>query len=182
MSTSWCVFSSREAVPDEGGIILCTTFVQGSALADLQEQFGRSINRSYLKPLTTTVITAKSLLCKYILEDFKLYLSMPCLPFYCLEKNFSRKSQLSSYTESIKVLFRSEGKRRKKQREEENEIFEKQNQLLTLFSEKVSELYVHSATSLFFNFYFYFILLYNTVLVLPYIDINPPRVYMCSQT
>ena len=117
MSTSWCVFSSREAVPDEGGIILCTTFVQGSALADLQEQFGRSINRSYLKPLTTTVITAKSLLCKYILEDFKLYLSMPCLPFYCLEKNFSRKSQLSSYTESIKVLFRSEGKRRKKQRE-----------------------------------------------------------------
>ena len=32
------------------------------------------------------------------------------------------------------------------------------------------------------NFYFYFILLYNTVLVLPYIDMNPPRVYMCSQT
>ena len=29
----------------------------------------------------------------------------------------------------------------------------------------------------FFNFYFYFILLYNTVLVLPYIDMNPPRVY-----
>ena len=34
----------------------------------------------------------------------------------------------------------------------------------------------------FFNFYFYFILLYNTVLVLPYIDMNPPRVYMSSQT
>ena len=34
----------------------------------------------------------------------------------------------------------------------------------------------------FFNFYFYFILLYNTVLVLPYIDMNPPRVYMWSQT
>ena len=32
------------------------------------------------------------------------------------------------------------------------------------------------------NFYFYFILLYNTVLVLPYIDMNPPRVYMRSQT
>ena len=32
------------------------------------------------------------------------------------------------------------------------------------------------------NFYFYFILLYNTVLVLPYIDMNPPRVYMSSQT
>ena len=29
-------------------------------------------------------------------------------------------------------------------------------------------------------FYFYFILLYNTVLVLPYIDMNPPRVYMSS--
>ena len=34
----------------------------------------------------------------------------------------------------------------------------------------------------FFNFYFYFILLYNTVLVLPYIDMSPPRVYMSSQT
>ena len=34
----------------------------------------------------------------------------------------------------------------------------------------------------FFNFYFYFILLYNTVLVLPYIDTNPSRVYMRSQT
>ena len=32
------------------------------------------------------------------------------------------------------------------------------------------------------NFYFYFILLYNTVLVLPYIDMNAPWVYMCSQT
>ena len=28
-----------------------------------------------------------------------------------------------------------------------------------------------------FIFYFYFILLYNTVLILPYIDMNPPRVY-----
>ena len=36
--------------------------------------------------------------------------------------------------------------------------------------------------SFFFNFYFYFILLYNTVLVLPYIDMNPPWVYMQSQT
>ena len=33
---------------------------------------------------------------------------------------------------------------------------------------------------LFLTFYFYFILLYNTVLVLPYIDMNPPRVYMRS--
>ena len=36
--------------------------------------------------------------------------------------------------------------------------------------------------NLFFNFYFYFILLYNTVLVLPYIDMNQPRVYMSSQS
>ena len=34
----------------------------------------------------------------------------------------------------------------------------------------------------FFFCNFYFILLYNTVLVLPYIDMNPPRVYMSSQT
>ena len=32
------------------------------------------------------------------------------------------------------------------------------------------------------NIYFYFILLYNTELVLPYIDMNPPRVYVSSQT
>ena len=31
-------------------------------------------------------------------------------------------------------------------------------------------------------FNFYFILLYNTVLVLPYIDMNPPRVYTSSQS
>ena len=35
---------------------------------------------------------------------------------------------------------------------------------------------------IFFNFYFYFILLYNTVLVLPYIDMNLPWVYMSSQS
>ena len=35
---------------------------------------------------------------------------------------------------------------------------------------------------IFFNFYFYFILLCNTVLVLPYIDMNPPWVYMSSQS
>ena len=34
----------------------------------------------------------------------------------------------------------------------------------------------------FFNFNFYFSLLYNTVLVLPYIDMNPPWVYMSSQS
>ena len=31
-------------------------------------------------------------------------------------------------------------------------------------------------------FFFNFILLYNTVLVLPYITMNPPRVYTCSQS
>ena len=35
---------------------------------------------------------------------------------------------------------------------------------------------------LYILFNFYFILLYNTVLVLPYIDMNQPRVYMSSQS
>ena len=34
----------------------------------------------------------------------------------------------------------------------------------------------------FFHYLFIFILLYNTVLVLPYIDMNPPRVYMSPQS
>ena len=34
----------------------------------------------------------------------------------------------------------------------------------------------------FLNLNLNFILLYNTVLVLPYIDMNPPQVYMSSQT
>ena len=34
----------------------------------------------------------------------------------------------------------------------------------------------------YFFFFFYFILLYNTVLVLPYINMNPPWVYMSSQS
>ena len=38
------------------------------------------------------------------------------------------------------------------------------------------------AGAFFFFSLFYFILLYNTVSVLPYIDMNPPLVYMCSQT
>ena len=36
-------------------------------------------------------------------------------------------------------------------------------------------------SSILLNFYFYFILLYNTVLVLPYIDMDPTRVYMRSK-
>ena len=38
----------------------------------------------------------------------------------------------------------------------------------------------HSLFTFLLFFYFYF-LLYNTVLVLPYIDMNPPQVYMSSQ-
>ena len=33
---------------------------------------------------------------------------------------------------------------------------------------------------IFFNFYYYYYLLYNIVLVLPYINTHPPRVYTCS--
>ena len=33
-----------------------------------------------------------------------------------------------------------------------------------------------------FSLLFYFILLYYTVLVLPFINMNPPRVYTCSQS
>ena len=36
-----------------------------------------------------------------------------------------------------------------------------------------------------FSFFFrslFFLLLYNTILVLPYIDMNPPQVYMSSQS
>ena len=64
--------------------------------------------------------------------------------------------------------------------------------ILLIFSERISSWsylkWFWSLLFLFFfsffnlNFYFYFILLYNTVLVLPYIDMNRPRVYMCSQT
>ena len=39
---------------------------------------------------------------------------------------------------------------------------------------------IHWCLSFFKNFYF--ILLYNTMLVLPYIDMNPPQVYTSSQS
>ena len=46
-----------------------------------------------------------------------------------------------------------------------------------------TQLYFFCCCSFFFLiFIFTLILLYNTVLVLPYIDMNPPRVYMRSQT
>ena len=43
---------------------------------------------------------------------------------------------------------------------------------------------IFSSISIFliFFFFFNFILLYNTVLVLPYINMNPPWVCMCSQS
>ena len=47
---------------------------------------------------------------------------------------------------------------------------------------KLSKLMSFMDVLFFFNFCFYFILLYNTVLVLPYTDMNPPRVYMSSQS
>ena len=50
------------------------------------------------------------------------------------------------------------------------------------FSSCLQSFPVSGSFLFFFNFYFYFILLYSTVLVLPYIDMNPPRVYMRSQT
>ena len=56
--------------------------------------------------------------------------------------------------------------------------------IFVLFSLFFSLFFSHGVYCFFFNlnFYFYFILLYNTVLVLAYIDMNPPQVYMSSQT
>ena len=61
------------------------------------------------------------------------------------------------------------------------------NSFISFFDSQFPSLFIHSDHSLFFfffilYFYFYFSLLYNTVLVLSYIDMNPPRVYMHSQT
>ena len=52
-------------------------------------------------------------------------------------------------------------------------------------SDKMFSCNFYSLPQIFFKkifFYFYFILLYNTVLVLPYIDMNQSRVYMSSQS
>ena len=46
----------------------------------------------------------------------------------------------------------------------------------------LKECLIHSQNCKHSFFFFNFILLYNTVLVLAYIDMNPPRVYMSSQT
>ena len=49
-------------------------------------------------------------------------------------------------------------------------------------SQRRAVLFIYLFCSFFLKkIYFYFILLYNTVLVLPYIDMNPPQVYMRSQ-
>ena len=53
--------------------------------------------------------------------------------------------------------------------------------LLQLFQISNNEIYTLTLTcnlSFFLNFYFYYILLYNTVLVLPYIDMNPPNLFL----
>ena len=52
-------------------------------------------------------------------------------------------------------------------------------------SDKMFSCNFYSLPQIFFKkifFYFYFILLYNTVLVLPYIDMNQSRVYMISHS
>ena len=54
--------------------------------------------------------------------------------------------------------------------------------LVQMFEQSLENTLVIANILFFFNFYFYFILLYDTVLVLPYIDMNPPWVYMSSQT
>ena len=43
---------------------------------------------------------------------------------------------------------------------------------------QVGPLQLHQSTES--SFFFSFTLFYNTVLVLPYINMNPPRVYTCS--
>ena len=59
-----------------------------------------------------------------------------------------------------------------------------QGTLMSILQHRSSKPSILQCSAFFFcfNFYFYFILLFNTVLVLPYIDMNPPRVYMRSQT
>ena len=53
---------------------------------------------------------------------------------------------------------------------------------VSYFRVHVSDTIRYLSFSFFLNFYFYFILFYNTVLFLPYIDMNLPRVYMSSQS
>ena len=50
------------------------------------------------------------------------------------------------------------------------------------FSFSISPSSEYSGLISFRIFFFYFILLYDTVLVLTYINMNPPWVYMCSQS
>ena len=50
--------------------------------------------------------------------------------------------------------------------------------ILLMFSEKWTK-YTFFFTLYFFKFYFIF-KLYNIILVLPYIEMNPPQAYMCS--
>ena len=54
--------------------------------------------------------------------------------------------------------------------------------IIKLYSKCILKVHIYFLNLIFFNFYFYFILLCNTVLVLPYIDMTLPRVYMSCQT
>ena len=48
--------------------------------------------------------------------------------------------------------------------------------------QKLPWYYFLSFFKIFFFFFSFFFLLYNIVLILPYINMNPPQVYMCSRS
>ena len=57
-------------------------------------------------------------------------------------------------------------------------LFEEDIVIISILQTEV--VVVHLRSFFFFFFNYLFILLYNIVLVLPYIDLNPPWVHMCS--
>ena len=92
--------------------------------------------------------------------------------FFCCVKNFHKVCSIKQY----QVLFHSSVVRHRSMTWMVN--------LLTLLcgqNQNVERMHspVLTCGTLFFKNYL-FILLYNIVLVLPYIDLNPPWVYMCS--
>ena len=54
--------------------------------------------------------------------------------------------------------------------------------LIELVKQKHVQVNIFFYLSFYFSSFIFIFLLYNTVLVLPYIDMNPPRVYMSSQS
>lgn len=94
MSTSYWVLSPREAGLDEWAPFYWSTFVLGSVefvivMADLQEESRYPISLNYSKTLDHPLCGSHS--CTNMsLKD--LGLSIPCLPFYCPDKNFRSKS------------------------------------------------------------------------------------------